>query len=100
MPTDAFLGDLWLAFLRAADGDVDRAQAAFNYLRNECPRGRGREPGHRGWLYLPADKTATLERHRMLEDMADFGFEPAEIAEVLHYAEGTVKNYLSRRRKR
>jgi mannose/cellobiose epimerase-like protein (N-acyl-D-glucosamine 2-epimerase family) len=96
----SFLADLWLALLRASDGDVERAQAAFNWLRNECPRGRGVEPGHRGWCYLPTDKAATLERHRQMEDMADFGFKPGEIAAVLHYAEGTVKNYLSARRKR
>ena len=99
MPSDSFLADLWLALLRAADGDVERAQAALGWLRNECPRGRGLEPGHRGWCYLPTDKAALLERHRMMDDMADFGFEPGEIAAVLHYAEGTVKNYLSRRRR-
>ena len=97
---DVFLVDLWLAFLRASDGDVERAQAALDYLRNEAPRGQGLEPGHRGWCYLPTDKAAMLERHRMLEDMADYGFEAGEIASVLCYAEGTVKNYLSRRRKR
>ena len=99
MPDNAFLGDLWIAMLRAADGDVERAQTAFNWLRNECPRGRGREPGHRGWCYLPTDRAAVLERHRMMDDMDDFGFKAAEIAEVLCYAEGTVKNYLSRRRR-
>ena len=98
MPS-TFLADLWLAFLRAADGDTQRAQVALDYLRNEAPRGRGREPGHRGWCYLPTDKAGMLERHRQMEDMADFGFEAAEIAAVLHYAEGTVKNYLSRRRR-
>ena len=97
---DSFLADLWLALIRASDGDVERAQAALDYLRNEAPRGRGREPGHRGWCYLPADKSAILERHRQMDDMADFGFKPAEIADVLHYAEGTVRNYLSRRRRR
>ena len=97
---DSFLADLWLAMLRASDGDVERAQAAFNWLRNEVPRGRGREPGWRGWCYMPTDKAAMLERHRMMEDMADFGFTYAEIAVVLCYAKGTVKNYLSKRRKR
>ena len=96
---DSFLADLWLALLRAADGDVERAQAGLDYLRNEAPRGRGLEPGHRGWCYLPTDKRAMLERHRQMDDMDDFGFEAAEIADVLHYAEGTVKNYLSRRRR-
>ena len=99
MPTNAFLGDLWLALLRAADGDVERAQVGLDYLRNEAPRGRGREPGHRGRVYLPADKAAIKERHRQMEDMADYGFKPAEIADVLYYAEGTVRNHLSRRRR-
>jgi len=100
MPTEPFLPDLWLALLRAADGDVEQAQMALDWLRNTCPRGRGREPGVHGWLYLPADKAGTLERHRMMDDMAEYGYRPSEIAEVLCYAEGTVKNYLSRRRRR
>lgn len=98
-PSDAFLADLWLALLRASDGDVERAQAALDWLRNECPRGVGCEPGVHGWLYLRADKAGMLERHRMMDDMADFGFKPSEIAEVLCYAEGTVANYLSKRRR-
>lgn len=96
----AFLADLWLALLRASDGDVERAQAAFDWLRNDCPRGVGREPGVHGWVYLHADKAGTLERHRMMDDMADFGFKAGEIAEVLCYAEGTVRNYLSKRGRR
>ena len=97
---DTFLADLWLALLRASDGDVERAQAALDWLRNECPRGVGLEPGVHGHLYLHADKAGILERHWMMDDMADFGFKPAEIAAVLCYAEGTVKNYLSKRRRR
>ena len=104
MPSESFLKAVWGACYRAAEAGGAEfpaacAEAAVNWLRNEAPRGRGREPGHRGWCYLPTDKAAMLERHRQMEDMADFGFEPAEIAEVLHYAEGTVKNYLSRRRR-
>ena len=99
MPTEPFLVPLWLALLRASDGDVERAQAALDYLRNEHPRGRGCEPGVHGWVYLHADKAGILERHRMMDDMADYGFRAAEIAEVVCYAEGTVKNYLSRRRR-
>lgn len=96
---DTFLTDLWLALLRASDGDVERAQAALDWLRNDCPRGVGREPGVHGWLYLHADKAGMLERHRMMDDMANYGFKPTEIAQVLCYAESTVWNYLRQRRR-
>ena len=95
---DSFLADLWLALLRASDGDTQRAQAALDYLRNEAPRGRGREPGHRGWCYLPTDKAGMLERHRQIIELREFGFSCAEIAEMVSLAEGTVKNFLSSHR--
>ena len=98
MPS-TFLGDLWLAMLRASDGDVERSQAAFNWLRNEVPRGQGREPGHRGWCYLPTDKAAMKERHRLIVELDEFGYKVPEIAAAVSLAEGTVKNYLSRRRR-
>ena len=97
---DTFLGDLWLALLRAADGDCERAQAALNYLRNEVPRGQGQEPGHRGWCYLPTDKAAMHERHRLIIELHEYGYRDAEIAEAVCLAEGTVRNFLSRRRRR
>ena len=100
MPDNAFLADLWLALLRAADGDVERAQEALDWLRNDCPRGVGLEPGVHGWLYLHADKAGILERHRMMDDMADYGFKAPEIAAVLCYAESTVWNYLRQRGRR
>lgn len=97
---DSFMADLWLALLRASDGDVERAQAAFDWLRHDCPRGRGREPGWRGRAYLPTDKTALKERQRQVLDMKRFGFEDAEIAATVSMEVPAVKKFLWRHRKR
>ena len=99
MPSESFLADLWLTLLRASGGDVERAQAALAWLRNECPRGRGREPGWRGRAYLPTDKTALKERQRQVLDMKRFGFEDAEIAQAVNMGEAAVKKFLWRHRK-
>ena len=98
--SSTFLGDLWLTLLRAADGDVERSQAAFNWLRNEVPRGQGREPGHRGWCYLPTDKVALKERQKQMLRLDEFGYKDEEIAAAVCMEVAAVKKFLYRHRKK
>ena len=97
---DSFLGDLWLALLRASDGDAERAQAGLDYLRSEAPRGHGHEPGWRGRVYLPTDTGTLRERHRQILRLDEFGYKDEEIAAAVNMETGSVKSFLYRHRKR
>ena len=93
---DSFLADLWLALLRASDGDVERAASAFNWLRNEAPRGQGCEPGWRGRVFLPTDRTALKERQKQMLRLDEFGYKDEEIAAAVNMETGAVKKFLWR----
>lgn len=102
---DTFLKAVWGACYRAAEAGGAEfpaacADAGVDWLRRDAPRGRGREPGWRGRVFLPTDKTAMKERHRRIIELRGFGFSCAEIGEMVSLAEGTVRNFLSRRRGR
>ena len=101
---DSFLKAIWEACYKAAEAGGAEfpaacADAGVNWLRSDAPRGRGREPGWKGRAYLPTDKAAIKERHKRIIELHEFGFSCAEIAEMVNLGEGTVKNFLSRRRK-
>ena len=102
---DSFLKAVWEACYKAAEAGGAEfpaacAEAGVNWLRRDAPRGQGREPGHRGWLYLPADRTALKERQKQMLRLDEFGYKDEEIAAAVCMEVAAVKKFLYRHRKK
>ncbi len=102
---DSFLRAVWEACYRAAEeGGAEFpaacADAAVSWLRNDYPRGAGREPGWRGRVFLPTDKSALKERQKQMLRLDEFGYKDEEIAAAVCMEVGAVKKFLYRHRKK